>query len=335
MNQIERMEPSSHRGVELPRLSGSTRSSEATRSGGTRPGSTRHEAPARPTPAQFTPPSVRIPPPAPVPAVPPAARISATNQQPKPGRRHVPSGCLPVLLLAALVVGVLMWAIDSNDDHSVASAPDSNAAGTPFVPAPPIDLPPPFGTVSRVRPMQTVLLIDPIVPGSFANRAAFVDEIQAATGYMESYSIIGDGIAVGDSEVHRFSTAGQAIGGLVSNPPVAHGDREAWMRSTADQLAAFPDDDRLVLVITPEPAAWTRLASPSPARDLSLPPVDRQPTDRTFVIDVSAGSSASGLSEPPHASPSTLPASPTTRGSLAEAIAQAWVAGYDGSWPAN
>ena len=259
-------------------------------------------------------------------------------------------GCLvPLLLLLVPSAGLVAVAVAvAGDDEDVASSPGFAAstpaafpttapAGPAATSLPPITLPGPLGTAPRVRPLQTVILVSPEVLADAETVTSLGDELAASVAYFDEHAIPGDGAGLGPApELVRFPMAALTEQAPLGGPAEAAADGPGAVTSTLASLAAsHPADDRTVVVLTTNPARWLPVLPVAPPSDLRIPPAGRPAAARGFVVDVRRGTGAEpSLGLPPVSSPLTTAADPTVRGAVAAAIAQSWVASFDGTWAA-
>lgn len=208
--------------------------------------------------------------------------------------------------------------------------PAAVPAATPHGPLGPIVLLPPFGEVPRTQPEDTMLVVDAGILSDPSAAAAVAAELPVDIAYLQRYSIKGDEVGTPQSGLVSVSDPLPAIDALVSaeapvSPGEAASEMEVWWAGTPKH------DHALIVMSTPQDVqTWTsalRTASLA-ARDESE--IGGTPVTRTYIVDVSTGTSSTLVDQAPEAS--LIGADPGRRGSLASAVAHCWVDAVDAGW---
>ena len=311
-----------------------------------RPTSSRPSGGARPQGRRSGGAWTALPPPPPPPAAPAGRPTDRTSSRPATGRRRSgsssgPAGCLlPLALLVAALLGVGWFAAqDDDDDGSRSAAPSGVSGPAPTSGAvvtalPPISLPGPFGSAPRVRPLQTTVIVTQEVLADSGAALSIATELPVAVDYMQRHGMVGDGLSLGHRAPQRLSLHAASLRASATGPPAGTGTPLAQSTAAAARMAPFSEDDRQIVVITSDPARWLPVMPSAPSSDLRLPPAERPAALRGVVLTVRSSSGIKPALPPsPLPSPQSIDFDPLQRGHLAEAVARAWVAGFDGGWP--
>lgn len=192
-------------------------------------------------------------------------------------------------------------------------------------------LPPPWGTAPRLRPVQTLWLIDEAAWELAADTIR--DEGMVVVDYLATYAMAGDGPAVGLRAPRRVLSASEQLTASLTSPVLAPSEPPSRAR-VQQMFEPFPDDHRAV-VVTTRPSTWEHLRGDVPA---PAPPDEvaaSLPRSSTYVIELSP---AAGDHEPERLVarlPAAVAVDPDRAGHLAHALARAWVESYRGGWDAT
>lgn len=259
----------------------------------------------------------------------------------KPSRR--PRSVLAAALvlcgtLALLLLAVLLGAPPHAPAGATAGRPAGQQPGhelpqgamRPLSRPGPINLPDPIGTVPRAIPLDTIWLVDAALPAP--DLAELSSEAPVDVAYLAEHALPGDELGFALSRA-----AQQAV--LAGQPQL-----EEMAGHPASLTVAAPREpvrlppvtrrhDRAIVVITADPRAWLNVlpAGPTPPAPTAA---SRPGRTWIYILDLSTGSgSPADPLTPSLVQPEQLTADPSVRGSIARALARAFVAATGAGWP--
>lgn len=244
-----------------------------------------------------------------------------------------PRGCLVPLLLAILALAAAVVALADHGGQSSGGAAAPVAVPAPSgAPAPepavapgddPWGLGRPTGTEPRVRELQVVWLVSDEVAADPSLAATLAEEAPVAVDQFAAHGMPLDGLAIGAAPLMPVGPnrdvlreqAMQIVGG---------GDPQAAVTHAMARLAAFPDDDGLIVVVTTAPERWEAFLPQAAPIDFSVSPADAPISRRSTLLAPRPGAALqTGPGRFP-ASPDVVDVQPTVGGELAEGLARAW-----------
>lgn len=258
------------------------------------------------------------------------------------------SGCLlPLLLIFAVVAGLAALSSihpghHSNSGQSSTASASSPAHAAPAKPGTPgYHLPPPAGTVPRVRPLAAVTIVDSNL--DLATRRGVITEAgHRWRTYVAQHSLVADRAIVDPvpvaAAVRPFRFSGpesrfidQGFDALATaHQPL---DPAAAVAAAQRSLGSVPDHDRAVIVLTADPVRWLLWLRATPPSKVNVADWSREARTLTYVVDVSAGSGRYPVLAPwTSAAPRTMVADPAKPGAVTEAMARAWVDAVRSGW---
>jgi hypothetical protein len=194
----------------------------------------------------------------------------------------------------------------------------------------PIDLPPPGGDAPRTQPLLTEWVVDADLLGSRQFVATFDSEAPLVVAYIARNGLPSDRLGFGFLDPGEpVQTNQMLLAAEVGDPATIVVQRPGGLINLP---RARPGQDRAIVILTDDPAAWSQdiPSGPVPA----LPPARRHaPMTRWFVIGVETGGgpqadpAITGSDEP-----QTLVVDDSARGDMARALARVFVDATGGSW---